>query len=203
MKTRAMLTSLPNLLTLSRIAVIPFVVGLLFINADWAAWTTCGLFVAAAVTDYLDGRLARAWAQESVIGKFLDPIADKLLVSAVLFLSVATGRVEGVSVLAAAVILLREVLVSGLREYLAGLNVGVPVTWLAKWKTAIQMVALGFLIVGDHGPDWLPVKIIGLVCLWAAAALTMITGWDYTVVGLRHMTAERGGRADAPSRSDH
>lgn len=187
-----MLTSLPNLLTLSRIAVIPFVVGLLFVDADWAAWTTCGLFALAAITDYFDGRLARAWAQESVIGKFLDPIADKLLVSAVLFLSVATGRVTGVSVLAAVVILLREVLVSGLREYLAGLNVGVPVTRLAKWKTAIQMVALGFLIVGDHGPSWLPITTIGLVGLWAAAALTLITGWDYTVVGLRHMTADSG-----------
>lgn len=190
-----MLTSLPNLLTLSRIAVIPFVVGLFYIDADWAAWTACGLFAAACITDYFDGYLARAWEQESVIGRFLDPIADKLLVSATLVMDVATSRISGISVLAAVVILLREVLVSGLREYLAGLSVGVPVTRLAKWKTGIQMVALGFLIVGSHGPVDFPVLIVGTIGLWAAALLTLLTGWDYTVVGLRHMMAEEGNRA--------
>ena len=189
-----MLTSLPNLLTLSRIAVIPVVVGLFFVPEGWAAWTSCGLFAAAAITDYFDGYLARVWEQESVIGKFLDPIADKLLVAATLFMVVAFDRITGVSVLPAVVILLREVLVSGLREYLAGLNVGVPVTWLAKWKTTIQMVALGFLIVGDYGPRALPVTDIGIVGLWAAALLTLITGWDYTRVGIRHMLAERPRR---------
>jgi cardiolipin synthase (CMP-forming) len=197
-----MLTSLPNLLTLSRIAVIPFVVGFFYINADWAAWTACGLFAVACITDYFDGYLARAWEQESAIGKFLDPIADKLLVSATLVMVVATDRIGGVSVLAAVVILLREVLVSGLREYLAGLNVGVPVTRLAKWKTGIQMVALAFLIVGDHGPDNYPVLLIGIVGLWVAALLTLMTGWDYTVVGLRHMTAEQDARTTkAPARA--
>lgn len=190
-----MLTSLPNLLTLSRIAVIPFVVGLFFLSSDWAAWTACGLFALACVTDYFDGYLARTWKQESVIGKFLDPIADKLLVAATLVMLVAVDRIAGFSVLAAVVILLREVLVSGLREYLAGLNVGMPVTRLAKWKTGIQMLALGFLIVGDHGPDKLPVTLIGVLGLWAAAILTLITGYDYTVVGLKHMTEERDGAA--------
>ena len=190
-----MLTSLPNLLTLSRIAVIPFVVGLFFLSSDWAAWTACGLFALACVTDYFDGYLARTWKQESVIGKFLDPIADKLLVAATLVMLVAVDRIAGFSVLAAVVILLREVLVSGLREYLAGLNVGMPVTRLAKWKTGIQMLALGFLIVGDHGPDKLPVTLIGVLGLWAAAILTLITGYDYTVVGLKHMTEERNGAA--------
>ncbi|HYG90150.1 MAG TPA: CDP-diacylglycerol--glycerol-3-phosphate 3-phosphatidyltransferase [Azospirillum sp.] len=184
-----MLTSLPNLLTLSRIAIIPPVVGLFYVPEAWAAWTGCGLFAAACITDYVDGYLARAWEQESVIGKFLDPIADKLLVAAVLIMLVAFDRLTGVSVLAAVVILLREVLVSGLREYLAGLNVGVPVTRLAKWKTAIQMVAIGFLIVGDYGPASVPSTAIGTVGLWVAAILTFVTGWDYTRVGLHHMMA--------------
>ncbi len=198
-----MLTSLPNLLTLSRIAVIPVVVGLLFVPEAWAAWTACALFAAAAVTDWFDGWLARAWAQESVIGTFLDPIADKLLVAATLFMIVASDRVTGVSVLPAVVILLREVLVSGLREYLAVLNVGVPVTRLAKWKTTIQMAALGFLIVGDHGPVGLPVSDIGITGLWLAALLTLVTGWDYTRVGVRHMLAEEPSRR-APDRApDH
>jgi cardiolipin synthase len=184
-----MLTSLPNLLTLSRIAVIPPVVGLFYVPEAWAAWTGLSLFGAACITDYLDGYLARVWEQESVIGKFLDPIADKLLVAAVLIMLVGFGRLTGFSVLAAVVILLREVLVSGLREYLAGLNVGVPVTRLAKWKTTIQMLAIGFLIVGDYGPPEIPSVLIGTVGLWAAALLTFVTGWDYTRVGLQHMMA--------------
>ncbi|MGQ9372023.1 CDP-diacylglycerol--glycerol-3-phosphate 3-phosphatidyltransferase [Azospirillum sp. ST 5-10] len=192
-----MLTSLPNLLTLSRIAVIPPVIGLFYVPEAWAAWAGCFLFAAACITDYIDGYLARAWEQESVIGKFLDPIADKLLVAAVLFMLVAVGRLTGISVLAAVVILLREVLVSGLREYLAGLNVGVPVTRLAKWKTTIQMVALGFLIVGDYGPQAVPVTLIGTLGLWAAAILTLATGWDYTRVGIRHMMADSASRPPA------
>lgn len=187
-----MLTSLPNLLTLSRIAVIPVVVGLFFVPDAWAAWTACALFAAAAITDYVDGWLARAWEQESVIGKFLDPIADKLLVAATLFMVVAFDRLTGLAILPAVVILLREVLVSGLREYLAGLNVGVPVTNLAKWKTAIQMVAIGWLIVGADGPEGWPVTEIGEVGLWAAAALTLLTGWDYLRAGLRHMLNPEG-----------
>jgi len=196
-----MLTSLPNLLTLSRIAVIPLVVGLFYIPEAWAAYTACGLYAAACITDWFDGYLARAWAQESVIGKFLDPIADKLLVAATLIMLAGFDRLNGLSILPAVTILLREVLVSGLREYLAGLNVGVPVTWLAKWKTAIQMVALGFLIVGDYGPPALPVTIIGTVGLWIAAALTFYTGWDYMRAGLTHMMAEQPPKRGAAARS--
>ncbi len=182
-----MITSLPNLLTLSRIAVIAPVTALFFVHEAWAAWTALGLYTYACVTDYIDGWLARAWEQESAIGKFLDPIADKLLVCAVLVMVVANDRLVGLSVLPAVVILLREMLVSGLREYLATLNVGVPVTRLAKWKTTIQMLALGFLIVGDYGPPTWPVLTIGVVGLWAAAALTFVTGLDYSIVGFRHM----------------
>jgi cardiolipin synthase len=190
-----MLTSLPNILTLSRIAVIPVVIGLFFIHAAWAAWSACALFAAAAITDYLDGYLARSLAQVSVIGRFLDPIADKLLVSATLFMLVAVDKLSGADVLPAVVILLREVMVSGLREFLAGIHVGVPVSRLAKWKTAIQMVALGVLIVGDDGPAALPVRDIGVVGLWAAGLLTLITGWDYLRAGWPHMT----GPADLPA----
>lgn len=196
-----MLTSLPNLLTLSRIAVIPLVVGLFYIPEAWAAYSACGLYAAACITDWFDGYLARAWAQESVIGKFLDPIADKLLVAATLIMLAGFDRLNGLSILPAVTILLREVLVSGLREYLAGLHVGVPVTWLAKWKTAIQMIALGFLIVGDYGPPELPVTIIGTVGLWIAAALTFYTGWDYMRAGLTHMMAEQPPKRGAATRS--
>ncbi|MFN8926486.1 MAG: CDP-diacylglycerol--glycerol-3-phosphate 3-phosphatidyltransferase [Rhodospirillales bacterium] len=185
-----MLFSLPNILTLSRIAVIPLIVGLMFVPAAWADWLACLLFTVAAVTDYLDGYLARAWSQISAVGKFLDPIADKLLVAAVLFMLVATEKIGQISVLPAVVILMREVLVSGLREYLAGIRVSVPVSRLAKWKTAMQMVALGVLIVGDAGPEILPVRMIGEVGLWIAALLTLVTGWDYLRSGVRHMAAE-------------
>ncbi|UEM19571.1 CDP-diacylglycerol--glycerol-3-phosphate 3-phosphatidyltransferase [Skermanella mucosa] len=186
-----MLTSLPNLLTLSRIIVIPIIIGLFFVREHWAAWTACGLFALAAITDYFDGYLARSWSQVSLVGKFLDPIADKLLVAAVLFMLVAVDKLSGISVLPAVVILLREVLVSGLREFLAGIRVGMPVSKLAKWKTAIQMVALGILIVGDDGPSGVPVQMIGEVGLWAAGLLTLITGWDYMHAGWKHMNEER------------
>ncbi|HYE48387.1 MAG TPA: CDP-diacylglycerol--glycerol-3-phosphate 3-phosphatidyltransferase [Azospirillaceae bacterium] len=187
-----MLTSLPNLLTLSRIAAIPVILGLLCVPEAWAAWTCCALFALAGITDWFDGYLARSLREESVIGKFLDPIADKLLVAAVLFLLVAVDKIAGLTVLPAVVILLREVMVSGLREYLAGLRISVPVSRLAKWKTAIQMVAIGVLIVGDDGPDMLPVALVGDLGLWAAAILTLVTGWDYLRAGLKHMLEPAG-----------
>ncbi|QJE73427.1 CDP-diacylglycerol--glycerol-3-phosphate 3-phosphatidyltransferase [Aerophototrophica crusticola] len=184
-----MLSSLPNILTLSRIVVIPVVVALLFFPGPAPAWTALGLYAAACITDWFDGYLARAWQEESLIGKFLDPIADKLLVAAVLMMVVAVDKVDGLAVIPAVIILLREVLVSGLREFLAGLQVSVPVSNLAKWKTAIQMVAIGIVIVGDDGPAWLPVTTIGEAGLWIAAALTLVTGWDYLRAGLKYMMA--------------
>ncbi len=182
-----LLTSLPNLLTLSRILVIPVVVGSFYMQGDYARWIACALFSAAAVTDWLDGHMARRWQQQSEIGRFLDPIADKLLVAATLFMLTAFGRLSAQAVLPALVILCREILVSGLREYLAGLRVGMPVSRLAKWKTVIQMVAIGVLIVGDAGPGFLPVATIGEMLLWIAASLTLVTGYDYLQAGLRHM----------------
>jgi cardiolipin synthase len=193
------LTSLPNLLTLSRILAIPLVVAMFFVPGDYARWFACVLFSAAALTDWLDGHMARRWAQQSELGRFLDPIADKLLVSATLFMLVAKGRFSAEwALLPALVILCREILVSGLREYLAELRVGLPVSRLAKWKTAIQMVAIGVLIVGDAGPAVLPVVRIGETLLWVAALLTLVTGYDYLRAGLAHMTREAPPRHGKP-----
>ncbi|MFI4948865.1 MAG: CDP-diacylglycerol--glycerol-3-phosphate 3-phosphatidyltransferase [Alphaproteobacteria bacterium] len=184
-----MLTSLPNLLTLSRILAIPIVVASFYVSGDYARWFACALFSAAGVTDWLDGHMARRWAQQSDLGRFLDPIADKLLVAATLFMLVAKGRLSAEwALLPALVILCREILVSGLREYLAELRVGLPVSKLAKWKTAIQMVAIGVLIVGKAGPAFLPVVTVGEFLLWVAALLTLVTGYDYLRAGLAHMT---------------
>jgi cardiolipin synthase len=182
------LTSLPNLLTLSRILAIPVVVASFYVSGDYARWFACAIFSAAGLTDWLDGHMARRWEQQSEIGRFLDPIADKLLVGATLFMLVAKGRLSTEwAVLPALVILCREILVSGLREYLAELRIGLPVSRLAKWKTAIQMVAIGVLIVGEAGPHLLPVTAIGELLLWIAALLTLVTGYDYLRLGLAHM----------------
>lgn len=194
-------TDLPNLLTMSRIAAIPLLVALAVVGAPWADLAACAVFSAAAITDYFDGKLARQRQQISDFGRMLDPIADKLLVGAALMLLAGTGRLTDLGLLPAIVILLREILVSGLREYLAGLKFGLPVTKLAKWKTGFQMGALGTLLGGDTaapliGLDFLPVSLIGELMLWTAAALTMITGWDYVQAGLRHVGA--AGTRPAP-----
>jgi cardiolipin synthase len=183
--------SLPMWLTLSRIVAIPVIVALFWFEGDEWRYVACAVYALAAATDWLDGYLARAWAQQSKLGRIFDPIADKLLVSATILMLVAFGRVAGFSVLAALVILLREVLVSGLREFLAEIRVGLPVSKLAKWKTAIQMGALGILIVGDAGPTaFLPVTTVGELGLWIAAALTLYTGYDYLATGLKHVDEE-------------
>lgn len=178
---RSELFSLPNMLTYSRVLAVPVVAGLLFWPQDhWSRWAALAVYVAAGITDYFDGYFARAYAQQSQLGRMLDPIADKLLVAACLFMLAADKTIVGVHLWAAIVILCREVLVSGLREYLAELKVGMPVSRVAKWKTAAQLIALGFLIAGPAGETVLPGTImIGLVLLWIAAALTIYTGWDY------------------------
>ncbi len=186
----ASLTNLPNMLTLSRIACIPVIVALFFVPGDWAAWLACAVFSLAAMTDYLDGYLARQRAEVSAFGKLLDPIADKMLVAAVLLLLVGFGQLGGISIIPALIILMREILVSGMREFLAGLGgKGLPVSFLAKWKTVVQMVALGFLIVGDAGPDVIPVTLIGVIGIWAASVLTLITGWQYVKEGMTQVVS--------------
>jgi len=182
-----MIKSLANKLTFSRIAAIPVILVLLVIDAPWAAWVALVLFVAAGLTDWLDGYIARRENQVSTIGQFLDPIADKLLVSAVILFLVHNGQIGGLSVWPAVIILLREVAVSGLREFLGGIQVSVPVSQLAKWKTFIQIVALSFLIVGRYAPESIPATFIGDLCLWVAGGLTLFTAWDYWRASERHL----------------
>ncbi|MCW3476009.1 CDP-diacylglycerol--glycerol-3-phosphate 3-phosphatidyltransferase [Limobrevibacterium gyesilva] len=189
-----MLTDLPNVLTLSRIAAIPLLVALVALREPWGDMGACVVFSVAAITDYFDGKLARDRLQTSNLGRMLDPIADKLLVGAALMMLAGMNRLSTYGLYPAIVIMLREILVSGLREYLAGIPVGLPVTWLAKWKTGVQMGALGTLLAGDTGAavvhlQFLPVAGIGEAMLWGAALLTLVTGWDYLTVGLRHAAA--------------
>jgi len=177
-----------NILTLSRIAAIPLVVACLWLDRGWSGWVSMILFVIAAVTDWFDGYFARRYHQISRLGRFLDPIADKLLVAAALLMLVHSGPLRGIHVLAALIILAREILVSGLREFLAELRVGLPVSQLAKWKTGVQMVAIALLLVGDAASPI--VTTIGLWAIWIAAGLTLITGYDYMRMGLRHMAED-------------
>ena len=189
-----MTNNLPNVLTVSRIFAMGLVVGLLFVDPPLGSWLALAAYVYACLTDFFDGYFARVLEQQSAVGRFLDPIADKLLVSAVLLMLVANDQIAGISLLPAIVILSREILVSGLREFLAQLQVSVPVSQLSKWKTTLQMVALGFLIVGPAGPRFGPMDStdIGIFGLWAAAALTLVTGYDYFRAGLHHMREPQG-----------
>lgn len=196
-----MATSLPNLLTYFRIALVPAIVACFYIPGDAAHWTALTLFVIAAITDFFDGYLARAWEQQSNLGRMLDPIADKLLVAVVLIALTWQDVIAGFSLWAAIIILCREILVSGLREFLAELRVSVPVTQLAKWKTTIQMVALAFLLAGPAADKILPgTTETGILLLWAAALLTLYTGIDYFRAGIRHLGDEdHKRRPPAPS----
>jgi cardiolipin synthase len=193
--------ALPNLLTYARIAAVPVVVGLLYWQSIldgglWIRWVALAVFIAAGITDVLDGYFARMYGQQSSLGRMLDPIADKLLVASCLLMLAAEETIRGWSLLASVVILCREILVSGLREYLAELRVSVPVSRLAKWKTTWQLVAVGFLIAGDAGDkafselfkqDTLVITNVGLALLWLSALVTLYTGWDYMRAGVRHM----------------
>ena len=185
--------TLPNILTLSRIFAVPLLVFLLWAPSWFDYAIAFVLYCLMGITDYFDGYLARSNGTVSRLGVFLDPIADKIMIAAVIVMLIFTPRgggepvIHGIHVIAALVILLREITVSGLREFLAGLQVSVPVSQLAKWKTAFQLVALGALILGGATPHWEWVHDVGLVSLWLAALLTLITGWDYLRVGLKHM----------------
>lgn len=185
--------SLPNILTYARILAVPLVVLCFFVegrlqSTDAARWTAVSIFIIASITDFFDGYLARIWKQTSNIGRMLDPIADKLLVSACLLLLAADTTIAGWTLWAAIIILCREILVSGLREYLASLKVSVPVSRLAKWKTTVQMFAIVFLLAGPAGDKVIPYSTeFGLIMLWLAAILTLWTGWDYFRAGLKHV----------------
>jgi cardiolipin synthase len=187
-RSRQLLMSLPNVLTYARILAVPALVAcLLFLKGDTARWAAFALFTAAALTDWLDGYLARAWEQQSTLGGMLDPIADKLIVGAALMMLVYDNTINGMSIWAAIVILCREILVSGLREFLAELNVKVRVTQMAKWKTTVQMVALAFLLAGPAAEKiYQGVTMAGLGLLWVAALLTLLTGYDYLKAAVRH-----------------
>jgi cardiolipin synthase len=190
--------ALPNLLTYSRIAAVPIVVACMYTQSIsdgplWLRWVALAVFIIAAITDFFDGYYARMWNQQSAFGRMLDPIADKLLVASCLLMLAADGTIKGWSLWAAIVILCREILVSGLREYLAALHVRVPVTQLAKWKTAVQLVAVGFLIAGEAGEVILPPTIpIGITLLWVSALVTLYTGWDYFRSGIHHLVEDEG-----------
>ncbi|MEL6201496.1 MAG: CDP-diacylglycerol--glycerol-3-phosphate 3-phosphatidyltransferase [Pseudomonadota bacterium] len=185
--------AIPNLLTYGRILAVPLIVLLFFIPNPLEPslamrWTAFWLFVVASVTDWLDGYLARRLNETSNIGRMLDPIADKLLVSVILLLLAADGTISGWSIWAGVIILCREILVSGLREYLASAKVSVPVSNLAKWKTTVQLVAIGLLLLGPAGDSIVPfISEAGLVLLWIAALLTLYTGYDYFRSGMRHV----------------
>ena len=185
--------TLPNLLTLSRILAVPILVFLLWKPAPYDYLITFIMYCIVGITDYFDGYLARAQGLTSRLGQFLDPIADKVMVAAVLVMLMASRKADGDApiiqdwtVIPALIILIREITVSGLREFLAELKVLVPVSALAKWKTTFQLVALGALILGGAFPTQQWVHLTGVICLWAAAALTMVTGYDYLRLGLRH-----------------
>ena len=199
---RGRLLTLPNALTLSRIVAVPLLAFLLW----WPGWElgyglAFAMYCLMGITDYFDGYLARASGQVSRLGQFLDPIADKIMIAAVILVLAAQGVMRGpyvgdMHVIAGLVILIREIAVSGLREFLGGLQVSIPVSRLAKWKTTFQLVCFGALILGNALPRWnvwvfgieanVP-HTVGLITLWAAAALTVITGWDYLRVGMKHM----------------
>jgi cardiolipin synthase (CMP-forming) len=178
----------PNMLTYGRIAAVPVVAGLLMYDGLTARWLALAVYVLAAISDFFDGYLARIWNQQSALGRMLDPIADKVLVSVVLLVLAAAGSLSGGHMWAAIIITAREVLVSGLREFLGELRVSVPVTKIAKWKTTVQLIAVGVLIAGPAGNAVVPgFNSAGLVLLWVAAALTLYTGYDYFRAGLRHV----------------
>lgn len=178
---------IPNILTFSRIAVIPLFVASFYVGGMWSFWLTAGFFAYASVTDFFDGAMARAWSAQSKLGRFLDPIADKLLVATAILMLVYEGRAPELAELALLAILSREIMVSGLREFLAELNVSVPVSKLAKFKTAAQMMALWLLLLAPGVPaDWY-IEPIGTALLWIAAVLTLVTGYAYLRTGLKHM----------------
>lgn len=190
-----MLWSWPNILTLARMALVPLMVACFYIEGPNTRIVGCAIFVIAAITDYFDGYLARYWKQQSAFGRWLDPVADKVLVAAAVIMLVGFNEAP---LLPSLVIIAREIMVSGLREYMAEVSVGLPVSRLAKWKTAVQMAAIGCLIAGKGGPAFLHADLLGWWGMWVAAILTLVTGWDYLRAGVRHMLAPTAAPVVAP-----
>ena len=181
-------TDIPNYLTIGRLASLPLCLILMFIDAAWAAWLALIIYTIGCITDWADGYLARKWNVTSSFGIFLDPIADKIFIVSVIIVLIATGKLDGFWVIPPLLIIAREFLVSGLREFLGPKNIQVPVSALAKLKTFSQMLALGFLIMGDHG-DWVVgyTLEIGYFLITIAAVMTIITGWNYFKEGMKHL----------------
>lgn len=195
------MSSLPNTLTIARIAVIPLFVAGFYVFGEAGRWVAFGLFVAAAITDAVDGMLARKWHAESSLGRMLDPIADKLIVATALLMLTSDGTLRGVNLIPALVILCREILVSGLREFLAEAAVSLPVTSVAKFKTVMQMIAISALIAARPGESLVPgVTAASVIVLWVAAGLTLYTGYAYFQAGLVHARNGHASRHAAKAR---
>jgi cardiolipin synthase len=184
------MVGLPNFLTFLRMALIPVVILLFYLQNQTGHYIAAGIFIIACITDYLDGYFARTYDQTTNLGRFLDPIADKLLICSTLLLLVGFDHIKGLSLIPAIVILCREILVSGLREFLAENPLSMPVTQLAKWKTGLQMIALSILIIAEPSADIFSLMNIGLLGLWVAAGLTLLTGYDYMKTGLKMVSSE-------------
>ena len=190
-----MLKKIPNILTIGRIIIVPFFVLAIYLPGFYGDLTALILFVIASFTDFLDGMLARMMGEESKLGELLDPIADKIIVAAALILLVMDGTIKNYEVIAAIIILTREILISGLREFLAKGKIKLPVSSLAKLKTVLQMVAIALLLSGDTGNKIINfqdynAQTIGIILLWLSAALTLFTGYDYMRKGIDHAMSE-------------
>ena len=190
-----MLKKIPNILTIGRIIIVPFFVLAFYLPGFYGDLTACVLFVIASFPDFLDGMLARMMGEESKLGELLDPIADKIIVATALILLVMSGTIKHYEVIAAIIILTREILISGLREFLARGQIKLPVTNLAKLKTFLQMVAIALLLTGETGNKILNfqdynAQTIGIILLWLSAFLTLYTGYEYLRKGIDHAISE-------------
>jgi len=190
-----MLKKIPNILTIGRIIIVPFFVLAFYLPGFYGDLTAFALFVIASFTDFLDGMLARMMGEESKLGELLDPIADKIIVATALILLVMSGTIRHYEVIAAIIILTREILISGLREFLARGQIKLPVTNLAKLKTFLQMVAISLLLTGETGNKILNfqdynAQTIGIILLWLSAFLTLYTGYEYLRKGIDHALSE-------------
>jgi len=186
---------IPNILTIGRIIIVPFFVISFFLPGFYGEIIPFLLFILASFTDFLDGLLARLYKEESKLGELLDPIADKIIVSAALILLVMNGTIQNYEVIAAIIILTREILISGLREFLSDVQVKIPVSSLAKSKTFIQMVSIAILLTGETGNKIINfedynAQTVGIILLWLSAFLTLYTGYDYVRKGIEHIISE-------------